>query len=238
MRILAVSLFTITTCIINNVYAAESPEAPAEVLKDEAAKLNYSVGYQIGADFKYQEFEVRPETVLKGIEDALSGSEALMSRQEMRKTMADMGKHVANLKTKKRAQQAADYNEKNRQFLLENAKKKGVVTTASGLQYRVKENGRGAVSKPPGLNSTVLVHYRGKLIDGTVFASTRESGKPDYFQVNKVIKGWTEVLQLMRQGDHWTVFVPAELAYGESGAGASIPPNSTLLFDMELISIK
>ena len=102
MRILAVFLFTITTGIINNGYAAEQPEVPDDVLKDEAARLNYSVGYQIGSDFKYQEFEVRAEAVLKGIEDALSGGEALMSKQEMRQTMADMGRQVAELKKKKR----------------------------------------------------------------------------------------------------------------------------------------
>jgi FKBP-type peptidyl-prolyl cis-trans isomerase FklB len=240
MRILAVFLFTITTGLINNGYAAEQPEVldnvHKDVLKDEAARLNYSVGYQIGSDFKYQELEVREEAVLRGIEDALSGSEALMSKQEMRQTMADVGKHVAELKKKKR-QNIIEYTEKNRQFLVENAKKPGVITTASGLQYRVKEDGRG-VGKPPGLTDRVLVHYRGKLIDGTGFDNSRQRGKPDYFQVDKVIKGWREALQLMRQGDHWTIFVPAELGYGEAGAGSSIPPNSTLIFDIELISIK
>lgn len=236
MRILAVFLFTITTGIINNGYAAEQPEVPDDVLKDEAARLNYSVGYQIGSDFKYQEFEVRAEAVLKGIEDALSGGEALMSKQEMRQTMADMGRQVAELKKKKR-QNIIDYTEKNRQFLLENAKKPGVITTASGLQYRVKEAGRG-MGKHPGLKNRVLVHYRGKLIDGTGFDNSRQRGQPDYFEVDKVIKGWKEALQLMRQGDHWQVVVPAELGYGESGAGSSIPPNSTLIFDIELISIK
>ncbi len=236
MRILAVFLFTIATGIINNSYAAEQPEVHKDVLKDEMARLNYSVGYQIGSDFKYQELEVREEAVLRGIEDALSGSDALMSKQEMRQTMADVGKQVAELKKKKR-QDIIDYTEKNRQFLLENAKKPGVITTASGLQYRVKEDGRGQ-GKHPGLSDRVLVHYSGKLIDGTGFANSRQRGTPDYFQVDKVIKGWTEALQLMRQGDHWQIVVPAELAYGESGSGTSIPPNSTLIFDLELISIK
>ena len=237
MRILAVFLFTIATGIINNSYAAEQPEVHKDVLKDETARLNYSVGYQIGSDFKYQELEVREEAVLRGIEDAMSGSDALMSKQEMRQTMADVGKQVAELKRKKKQQQITSYSEKNRQFLLENAKKPGVITTASGLQYRVKEKGRGK-GEHPGLNSKVLIHYRGKLIDGTGFANTRQRGTPDYFQVDKVIKGWTEALQLMRQGDHWVIVVPAELAYGESGSGTSIPPNSTLIFDIELISVK
>ncbi len=235
MRIPAVFLFTIVTGI-NNSYAAEQPEVHKEVLKDETARLNYSVGYQIGSDFKYQQLEVREAAVLRGIEDAMSGSDALMSKQEMRQTMADVGKQVAQLKNRKR-QDILDYTEKNRQFLLENAKKPGVITTASGLQYRVKEDGRGK-GPHPGLNSKVLVHYSGKLIDGTGFDNSRLRGTPDYFQVDKVIKGWTEVLQLMRQGDHWQVVVPAELAYGETGSGSTIPPNSTLIFDIELISFR
>lgn len=237
MRILAVFLFTIATGMINNSYAAEQPEVHKDVLKDETARLNYSVGYQIGSDFKYQELEVREEAVLRGIEDAVSGSDALMSKQEMRQTMADVGKQVAELKRKKKEQQITSYSEINRQFLMENAKKPGVITTASGLQYRVMEAGRGK-GEHPGLKSKVLVHYRGKLIDGTGFDSSRQRGKPQYFQVDKVIKGWTEALQLMRQGDHWQIVVPAELGYGESGSGTSIPPNSTLIFDIELISVK
>jgi FKBP-type peptidyl-prolyl cis-trans isomerase FklB len=236
MRILAAFLLTISAGFINNSYATEQSDVHNDVLKDEAARLNYSVGYQIGSDFKYQEFEVRADAILKGIEDALSGSDTLMTKEEMRQTMADVGKQVAELKQEKR-QNIIDYTEKNRQFLLENGKKPGVITTASGLQYRVKEAGRG-VGKHPGLNDTVLIHYRGKLIDGTGFDNSRQRGQPEYFQVDKVIKGWTEALQLMRQGDHWQVVVPAELAYGESGSGTSIPPNSTLIFDIELISIK
>lgn len=228
MRLLAVSLLTIFTGQISTVYAEGQPA----VLNDEAARLNYSVGYQIGSDFKQQEFEVRPEAVLKGIEDAMSGNKGLMSKAEMRQTMADVGKKVAELKRKKR-QQAGSYTEKNKQFLVENGKKPGITTTASGLQYRVNKPGRGNLTK---LDARVLVHYRGRLIQGTEFDSSYKRGKPSSFQVNKVIKGWTEALQLMKQGDHWQLFIPAELAYGVKGAGANIPPNSTLIFDVELIS--
>jgi FKBP-type peptidyl-prolyl cis-trans isomerase FklB len=242
MRILAVAFLSMVAGTVNTIYAVEQVEVPGsdvpgtDLLKDDAARLNYSVGYQVGSDFKQQEFEVRPEAVLKGIEDALSGGDLLMTREEMRQTMADVGKRVADVKKQKR-QQMVDYTEKNRQFLVENAKKPGIITTASGLQYRVMEDGRGK-GEHPGLDSKVLVHYRGKLIDGTGFDSSRARGKPDYFQVNQVIKGWAEALQLMRQGDHWQLFVPAELAYGERGAGTSIPPNSTLIFDIELISVQ
>lgn len=231
MRLLAVvSLLTILTGQISYAYA----EDQTQVLQDETAKLNYSVGYQIGADFKQQEFEVRPEAVLRGIEDAMSGSNSLMSKEEMRRTMADVGKQVAELKKKKR-QQASDYTEKNRQFLVENGKRPGITTTDSGLQYRVLEQGGG---KHPALDDKVLVHYRGKLINGTQFDSSRKRNKPASFQVNQVIKGWTEALQLMKRGDHWQLFIPSELAYGVKGAGTTIPPNSTLIFDVELISIQ
>ena len=148
--------------------------------------------------------------------------------------MADVGKKVADLKRKKR-QQVSDYTEKNKQFLVENGKKPGITTTASGLQYRVNKPGRG---NHPGSSDKVLVHYRGRLINGTEFDSSYKRGKPASFQINKVIKGWTEALQLMKQGDHWQLFIPAELAYGVKGAGRNIPPNSTLIFDIEFISFQ
>jgi FKBP-type peptidyl-prolyl cis-trans isomerase FklB len=228
VKYLAIYLFTIG--LMTNAYAAEQPE----VLKDETARINYSVGYQIGGDFRQQEVEIRPEAVLRGIQDALSDSGTLMTPEEMRKTMGDMGKHVAELKQKKR-QQIGDYTEKNKQFLVENGKKPGVITTASGLQYRVNKPGRG---NPPGLTDRVMVHYRGRLIIGTEFDSSYKRGKPSIFQINKVIKGWTEALQLMKRGDHWQLFIPAELAYGAKGSGTTIPPNSTLIFDIEFISIQ
>jgi FKBP-type peptidyl-prolyl cis-trans isomerase FklB len=224
------AIYLLTTGLIANTYAAEQPE----VLKDETARINYSVGYQIGGDFRQQEVEIRPEAVLRGIQDALSDSGTLMTPEEMRKTMGDMGKHVAELKQKKR-QQIGDYTEKNKQFLVENGKKPGVITTDSGLQYRVNKPGRG---NPPGLTDRVMVHYRGRLINGTEFDSSYKRGKPSIFQINKVIKGWTEALQLMKRGDHWQLFIPAELAYGAKGSGTTIPPNSTLIFDIEFISIQ
>ena len=230
MRLLAVTILTIFAGQISYVYADDKSEA----LKDETARLNYSVGYQIGSDFKQQEFEVRSDAILRGIEDALSGTNYLMSREEMRRTMADVGQKVAELKQKKR-EQVISYTEKNRQFLVENGKKNGITTTKSGLQYRVNKPGRG---NHPKLDDKVLVHYRGRLINGTEFDSSYKRGKPATFQVNKVIKGWTEALQLMKQGDHWQLFIPSEQAYGTKGAGTIIPPNSTLIFDIEFISIQ
>lgn len=234
MRLLAVSLLTIFTGQLSTVYADDQPE----VLKDETARLNYSVGYQIGGDFRLQELEVRQQAILQGIQDALSGNDALMTPQEMRSTMAELGKHVAELKKKNRQEIAQQRRQQNQAFLLENAKRPGVVTTASGLQYRVLEQGGGGGGKSPKLNDKVRVTYRGKLVSGTVFDRSPPDGKPVSFQVDKVIKGWQEALQLMRRGDHWQLFIPSDLAYGEQGSGANIPPDSTLIFDLELISIQ
>ena len=229
MKYLVFFIFTVT--LSANIFADKGPE----ILPDDAAKINYSVGYQIGKDFRQQNFEIRPEVVLKGIQDALSGSDSLLSREQMRKTMADLGQKVADLKQEKRAQ-AGEFQIKNKQFLINNAKKPGVITTNSGLQYRVIE--AGSAGQHAKLNDKVLVHYRGRLVDGTEFDSSYKRNKPASFKVNQVIKGWTEALQIMQRGATWQLVIPADLAYGERGAGSSIPPNSTLIFDVELISIQ
>lgn len=230
MRILAISLFA--TLLLNNSFATENNN----VLKDEESRLNYSVGYQIGSDFRLQNFELRPEAVLKGIQDSLSDKKALLSKEEMRKTMAELGKRVADLKKKNRELVAAQNQQIQQQFLEENANKPGVVTTQSGLQYKVMQKGNSGLY--PKSTDRVQVHYRGKLIDGTEFDSSFKRGKPATFGVNQVIKGWTEALQLMQTGSKWQLVIPAGLAYGSRGAGKSVPPDSTLIFDVELISIQ
>ena len=224
-------VFLCATVMAANIHGAEQ----TEMLKDETAKINYSVGYQIGDDFKQQEIEIRSEAILKGIQDALSDSGSLMTSQEMRSTMAELGKHVAGLKQKNKQALLARL-EQNKKFLQENAKKPGVTTTASGLQYRVIEQGGAGGGKSPKLNNKVLVQYTGKLLDGTVFDSSR--GKPVSLPVSRVISGWQEALQLMRRGDHWQLYIPSDLAYGKRGAGEKIPPDSALIFDVELISIQ
>ena len=199
-------------------------------LEDKKAKVNYSVGYQIGGDFKRQGVEINPEMLLKGIQDALSGEKGLMTPQERRNTLVNLQRQVAALKEQDKPKQAQEYRGEGREFLAENAKKAGVKTMDSGLQYKVIREGAG---RSPGATDTVTVHYRGTLIDGTEFDSSYRKDKPATFRVDRVIPGWTEALQLMREGAKWQLFIPPDLAYGERGTLA----DKTLIFDVELISV-
>jgi FKBP-type peptidyl-prolyl cis-trans isomerase FklB len=203
-------------------------------LKNENDKVNYSIGYQIGGDFQRQDVEIKPELIVKGIQDALSGTKPLLTSQEMRTALVDLKKRITAAQKEKNRQLADQNLAAGKAYLAENAKKEGVTTLPSGLQYKVIQEGSGATPKA---GDTVTVHYRGSLIDGTEFDSSYKRGKPATFQADRVIAGWKEALQLMKPGAKWQLFIPGPLAYGERGAGTKIPPNSTLIFDVELISI-
>lgn len=222
--------FLLTSVLTASSLAGEQPQ-----LVDETAKINYSVGYQIGSDFKYQDIEIRPEAVLQGIEDALRANQSQMTAAEMKQVMVDLGKRLAEKKREQRKVRLEQLQQQSEDFHKENRKKHGVVTTESGLQYRILEKGHG---KQPAADDTVLVHYAGKLINGTLFDSSLSRGKPASFRVDKVIKGWSEALQMMKTGDRWQLYIPPELGYGEKGTPPKIPPYSTLIFDVELISIE
>jgi FKBP-type peptidyl-prolyl cis-trans isomerase FklB len=200
-------------------------------LKDEKAKVNYSVGYQMGSDYKRQGVEISPEVLVKGIQDALSGEKPLMTPEERRDSLANLRSQLAAQQEPAKAKQAQEYRGEGREFLLENAKKEGVKTTDSGLQYKVIREGTG---KMPGPHDSVTVNYRGTLIDGSEFDSSYRRGKPATFRVDGVIPGWTEALQLMKEGAKWQLFIPPDLAYGERGTLA----DKTLIFDVELISVQ
>lgn len=228
MKLLSVLLIT-TSMGAPCVFAESSTD-----LNDESSRINYSVGYQVGADFRIQEFELRPEAVMMGIKDALSDANPKMTQLEMKKALGDLGKQVVERKKKLR-EMVANSEQIGREFLAQNRIKNGVITTDSGLQYRVIEKATG---DRPGPDDKVLVHYRGRLVDGTEFDSSYKRNRPASFRVNQVIKGWTEALQLMPRGSKWQLVIPPELGYGERGAGNMIPPDSTLIFDVELISIE
>jgi FKBP-type peptidyl-prolyl cis-trans isomerase FklB len=204
-------------------------------LKDSKDKVSYSIGLDIGATFKKQKIDVNADVLLAGIKDALSGAKPLMTDDQVRETMKAFSKEMMEKQaaaTKETAQKNAAAGE---QFLAENKKKPGVKTTASGLQYKVLKEGNGPTPKA---SDSVVTNYRGTLINGTEFDSSYKRGQPATFPVAGVIKGWTEALQLMKVGSKYQLFVPANLAYGERGAGEEIKPNETLIFEVELMEIK
>ena len=204
-------------------------------LKDEKEKISYSVGYQIGGDFKRQGVELDPDLLVKGIRDAAGGAEPRISPQEMRKTLVDLKKKVEADERKRRREKAGKYRAEGEAFLSANGKKEGVVTLPSGLQYKVLAAGKGT---SPGPADNVTVHYRGTLVDGTEFDSSYQRNEPATFGVDRVIPGWKEALPMMKEGAKWQLFVPSKLGYGEQGSGSRIPPNSALLFEVELISVR
>lgn len=204
------------------------------VLKTEKDRLSYAIGMNIGNNLKRQSLDLNPEIVTQGIWDALSDSKTLMSEQDYRDTMTAFEQEMRQ----KQLAQIKELSEKNKQdgeaFLSENKKKDVVITLPSGLQYKVIKEGTG---KTPKLDDTVTVHYRGTLINGAEFDSSYSRGNPASFQVSGVISGWTEALQLMKEGAKWELYIPSDLAYGERGAGRNIGPYSALIFEVELISI-
>ena len=225
------AFFTIP--LLGVAYGTCLAAGPVE-LKTENDKINYSVGYRLGSDFQRQGVEMQSTIVQKGIDDATGGGEALMTEEEMRTVMMTMANRLQAEQMEKMKKQGAENIKAGEAFLAENAGKEGVTTLPSGLQYKVITAGEG---KSPQKSDKVTVNYRGTLIDGTEFDSSYSRGKPATFGVGQVIPGWTEALQLMKEGDKWEIVIPSKLGYGERGAGAKIPPNSTLVFEVELISV-
>lgn len=213
--------------------AGEKKAAKPE-LKDLKDKVSYSIGLNIGQDFKRQDMDIDADLLAKGIKDAVSGAQPLLTEEQIRETITTYQKEMVTKQETKAKESAAKNQKEGDAFLAENAKKPGVVTTPSGLQYKVVKEGTGAQPKP---GDTVQVHYEGKLVDGTVFDSSLKRGEPAVFPVQGVIPGWTEALQLMKEGAKYQIVIPSKLAYGERGAGPVIGPHATLLFDVELLKV-
>ena len=199
-------------------------------LKDQKDKVSYSLGLNIGFNLSRQNISVNPDALTAGIKDAIAGKPQLTTDQ-VKETMAAFEKEMTEKQKAAGEKNAAE----GTKFLEENKKKEGVKTTASGLQYKAIKEGTGA--QPKG-NDTVTVNYRGTLINGTEFDSSYKRGQPATFPLNGVIKGWTEGLQLMKAGSKYQFFVPPNLAYGDRALGPDIAPNSTLIFDVELLGVK
>jgi FKBP-type peptidyl-prolyl cis-trans isomerase FklB len=205
------------------------------VLKSEKDRLSYAIGMDIGNGLKRQDIDLNAEIVAQGIWDSMSGGKTLMTEQESRQTMNALKQELAR-KQMAKMKELGDKNKKEgEKFLAENRTKDGVIALPSGLQYKVVRKGTG---KSPKAGDTVTVNYRGTFIDGTEFDSSYRRGQPASFTVSGVIPGWTEALQLMQEGAKWELYIPPDLAYGERGAGRSIGPNSTLIFEVELLSVK
>lgn len=202
-------------------------------LKDDKAKESYSVGYQFGQNLKKMQTDLDAEVLSAAIRDALSGKESRLSDEEMRAAVASLRERTVAARQASIKEQAQKNLAEGEKFLAENKTKEGVKTTASGLQYKIIEEGEGP---SPKAGDTVTVHYRGTFVDGTEFDSSYQREEPATFPLTGVIPGWTEALQLMKKGSKWVLFIPSDLAYGERGAGNRIPPNSTLIFEVELLS--
>jgi FKBP-type peptidyl-prolyl cis-trans isomerase len=205
----------------------------ATALKDNQ-KLSYAMGQNLGTSIKNSGEPIELKILLDGISDAYTGNKSLMTPEEITGTL----QKFADLKAGEKMAKLAEMSAKNRkaayEFLIKNEKKKGITTTESGLQYKVIKEGKG---KKPTLNDAVTVHYKGSLIDGTEFDSSYKRNKPALFQVGQVIPGWKEALQLMPVGSTYELYLPADLAYGDKGAGQLIEPGSMLIFQIELIDI-
>nr|8BJD_A Chain A, Peptidyl-prolyl cis-trans isomerase [Legionella pneumophila] len=204
-------------------------------LATDKDKLSYSIGADLGKNFKNQGIDVNPEAMAKGMQDAMSGAQLALTEQQMKDVLNKFQKDLMAKRTAEFNKKADENKVKGEAFLTENKNKPGVVVLPSGLQYKVINSGNGV---KPGKSDTVTVEYTGRLIDGTVFDSTEKTGKPATFQVSQVIPGWTEALQLMPAGSTWEIYVPSGLAYGPRSVGGPIGPNETLIFKIHLISVK
>jgi FKBP-type peptidyl-prolyl cis-trans isomerase FklB len=213
--------------------AAKSPDVLE--LKTQKDKISYALGMNFGANLSRQFVDVDPTILLQGLKDGLAGSKTLLTEEEARALLTQLQEDLRKKQAEKAQHMGGTNKTEGEAFLAANKTKEGVVTLASGLQYKILKQGAGP---KPSASDSVVCNYRGTLIDGKEFDSSYKRGEPATFPVGGVIKGWTEALQLMPVGSKWQLFVPAQLAYGERGAGADIGPNATLIFEVELLSIQ
>jgi len=204
------------------------------VLETQRQKESYSIGYQVGLSIKTDGVEINFDKLVQGLQDAVNEQEPLLSNEEMRTLIVALKEKAREVQMQKFREAVVKNAEESAKFLEENGKKEGIKTTDSGLQYKILKEGEGEI---PQEEDFVTVHYRGTLLDGTEFDSSYSRGEPQKFQTDGVIKGWTEALQMMKEGSKWEIFVPPDLAYGKGGMHPQIPPNSVLVFEIELLSI-
>lgn len=217
--------FLALTVSLSSAVAQDQP-----ALDTEKKKISYAVGRNIGESILASGIEIDLEVFTASVKEAMIGAPGRLTDAEK----AEVGAAIQKQQQDHNAKVTGENKSKGQAFLAANAKKDGVKVLSSGLQYKVVTAGSG---KTPSSSDSVTVNYRGTLIDGTEFDSSYKRGQPATFPVNGVIKGWTEALQLMKEGSKWQLFIPSDLAYGERGAGANIGPHATLIFDVELIKV-
>ena len=215
---------------------AQKPVATAPALTTDRDKESYALGLNIAKGLKAQGVDVDIALLLRGVKDTLSSAKPLLTDDEVRAALTKLQTEVRQKQEEQRKLQGDKNLKEGEAFLAANKAKDGVVTLPSGLQYKVLTQGAGP---KPAATDTVVCQYRGTLLDGTEFDSSYKRGQPATFQLNRVIKGWTEALQLMPVGSKWQLFIPPDLAYGDRGApGSPIGPNATLIFEVELMKIQ
>lgn len=221
--------------------ATPAGETPAEPEKEivspfpnQTETVSYAIGFQYGKSAKTMEAELNMDRLVEGIRDGYSGAEQKLSDEAIEKAFMDLQEDLMAKRTTRMQKLAEENKAASEKFLEENAKKPGVITLPSGLQYKVIEQGTG---ESPTAANRVTVHYTGKLIDGTVFDSSVERGQSAQFNVAQVIPGWTEGIQLMKVGAKYEFYIPPSLAYGEMGAGELIGPNQALVFEVQLLQV-
>ncbi|HRG14708.1 MAG TPA: FKBP-type peptidyl-prolyl cis-trans isomerase [Pseudomonadota bacterium] len=206
----------------------------AQDTTSDKGKLSYAIGFEIGTDFVDKKMDVDVATVIRGIQDGIAKKQPAVAPDQMRAALDKMREKLMTEAKTKYEQLARENKAKSDKFLAENKIKKGIVSLPSGIQYRVIEEGNG---KRPLKNSEVTVHYRGSLTSGLEFDSSFARGVPAKFKVDAVLKGWQDILPMMKVGDHWQIFLPPEQAYGMRGQGP-IGPNEALVFEIKLVDVK
>ena len=232
---LASAMLLVTGCSTNNG-SQETAAQSVSITEQSPAKekVGYSLGFMMAEGNKEAVKDLDLNTFEKGFRDGYEGNDSALTQEQMQEVLMTYQKEQEEQFVKDMEKQTTENKAAGVAFLAENAKKEGVKTTASGLQYKVVKAGTG---KMPKATDVVEVNYEGKLIDGTVFDSSYERGEPIEFPLNQVIAGWTEGLQLMKEGGKYEFYIPSDIAYGEAG-NAGIEPNSTLIFTVELLKVK
>lgn len=218
----------------NNPDESSSPWGSSPEIKTQTQKNSYAMGYNLGTNVTQIYQEVDDKSLIQGVFDAVNQNDTLMTEEEMKNSLGELQKNLAQKQSPQQLELGKKNQEEGEKYLEQNSKREGVKTTSSGLQYEILKEGTGP---SPQSSDRVEVNYRGTLIDGTEFDSSFKRGKSATFALNRVIPGWQEVLQLMKKGAKYRVIVPPHLAYRDRQVSPEIGPNSTLVFEIELLDV-